>query len=75
MHSGMNKVSKPIWFKLGLTMDTVKFYIFILVLCVTLTVIEGHWDARKYKLLCQLSPEVCNGFGCDIAYCGYFLVW
>ena len=41
----------PIWFKLGTMIDATKLHILTLV-CVTLTLIQGHGDARKQKLLC-----------------------
>ena len=50
-------IYKLIWFNLGVMVDTVELFIFILVY-VTLTLIEGHEDARKWKLLCQLSLDL-----------------
>ena len=45
------------WLKLGLMVDTIVFYILIVVL-LTLTLIQGHRRARKQKHLQQLSHKV-----------------
>ena len=42
--------------------DTTKLYNLILVY-VTLALNYGHGDARKQKLLCQLSFKIANEFG------------
>ena len=49
-----------------MVIEITELYILILV-CVTLTLFQGHGDARKQKLLCQLSPKVRNGFGWTLA--------
>ena len=61
MHSD---IYEPAWFKHDLMRDTSDLYILILV-HINLTLIPGHRDAREQNLLCQLSPEVFNGFGWD----------
>ena len=66
MHSNIYELT---WFKLGLIIpDTSKLHLFKLV-CVTLSFVQGHGDARKEQLLSQLSPKVVNGFGWDLTCC------
>ena len=48
---------ESVWFKLGMIIDTIKLYSLILV-WLTLTVIEGHRDGRKQKLLCQVINQL-----------------
>ena len=48
-----------IWFRLGLMIDTIVLYVWILV-WLTLTLIEGHRIVRKQKLPWQLSHKVFN---------------
>ena len=50
-------VYKLIWFKDGLMIDTTDLYISIVVL-VTLTLIQGHCNERKQKLLQRLFFKV-----------------
>ena len=54
MHSN---VYESIWFKLGVMIDTIEFYILILNLW-TLALIQGHRSARKQKHLPQLTDNV-----------------
>ena len=39
--------------------DTAELYSLVLVY-VILTLIQGHWDARKQKVMCKLSPRIMN---------------
>ena len=58
MHSD---VYESIWFKLARMIYIIKFYVSVLVY-VTLTLVQGHNDARKQKLLHKLSHKVFNLF-------------
>ena len=46
-----------IWFQLGMIVDTIELSILILV-SMTLTFVQGHRNARKQKLMCQLFYKV-----------------
>ena len=70
MHSD---VCDPMWFKLGMMIDTTELYIMTQVY-ITLTLIHGDRHARKVELLCQLSPKVINGFRWHLASCWDLLV-
>ena len=61
-------ICELIWFDHGMMIDITELCILILVY-VILTLIQGWGDARKWRLQCQLSFEVNNGFGWDLACC------
>ena len=61
------------WFKLGLMINTTELHIIMLV-CVTLTLIQGRGMQERKKLLCQLSPMVINGLRWNCACCWDLLV-
>ena len=61
-------IYKTIWLKLGMMIDTAEVHSFVLV-HLTLTLIQGHGFERKEHLVCQLSSEVKNGFGWNVACC------
>ena len=65
MHSD---IYTPIWLKLDAVVDTTELSILILVF-VTLTLIQGHRDARKQKLLYQFFPTIMNA----IKACSYLI--
>ena len=67
-------IYKSVWCRIGLMIDTVVLYIFILVY-LTLTVIQGHRFSRKQKLLCQLFHKIFNWFEWNMVYCWDLLVW
>ena len=77
-------IYEPILFKCALMIDSRECYISILV-SVVLTFIEGSRDARKQKLLWQLSHKAMNRFLCNSACCwnlsvlwtsySFYLVW
>ena len=45
-----------IWFKVGVMVDAIVLNIFVLI-WLTLTLIQGHMNARKQKLLRQFSTK------------------
>ena len=57
-----------IWFKVGVMIGTVQFYIVILVL-LTLALVQGDRSVRKQQLLCLLSCKVFNRFEWNVVYC------
>ena len=61
-------VYELIWFKLGLTIDTIERY-FLVQVQLNLTLIKSNRSARKRKLLCKLSHEVFDRFGWNLAHC------
>ena len=61
---------KSMWFKLSVMIDVAEFYVLIFYY-LSLTLIQGHRDARKQKLLHKLFPQVINGFGWNFVLCTY----
>ena len=71
MHSN---IYEPNHSKLGSMIDSTELYILKLVQ-VTLTLIQGHRDVRKQKLLGLLSHKALNGFRRRLMRCWDLLVW
>ena len=65
MHLDSNE---SVWFQLGMNINTIEFYILILV-SLTLMVIQGDRSARKQKLLWQLSHKVFYQFRWNLVNC------
>ena len=68
MNIGMHlDVYEPLWFKLGMMMGVTELYILILVY-LTFTFVQGHYNAGKRTLLRYLCQKVLSACQLNLVY-------